>query len=721
MRAHAVPAASTSPSSHRDPSISSFVDILRRRAREQPGDRIYTFLDDGEDDESSLTNEELDRRARAIAAFLQSKGSPGDRVVLLYPPGLEFVAAFLACLYAGFVAVPAYPPDPHRLNRTLPRFLGIVRDSGAAFVLTDALSLSLVGEVLGGGSSLGPATWLASEAISDAGADSWREPDLDGESLAMLQYTSGSTSAPKGVMISHGNLLHNSAFIHSRFRRMQALRGIIWLPPYHDMGLIGGVLQPLYGGFPVTLMSPLAFLQRPLRWLQAISRRRGTASGGPNFAYDLCVRKISRQERRQLDLGCWDLAFNGSERVSWETLDRFAATFAECGFRREAFYPCYGLAEATLFVSGALRPGPPVAARLDAGGLRAEAVVSPAGSGAGMSLAVGCGSGEPGVKIAIVDPHSRLRCAPGCVGEIWVAGGSVTKGYWEQPAETAAAFSATIANTGEGPFLRTGDLGLMLDGELFPAGRLKDVIVVRGRNVFPQDLESVVERSHAALRPGCCAAFAIERCGVEGVSVAAEIERRFVVDGRLTVDPDDVVTALCRAVGEAQELSLASVLLLKPGALPKTSSGKIRRSACRELAAQPDSEVLALWAQPAARQGSDAQVSQEDPGDAERWVRDAIRAAAPAARSRVLEGYLREQVARVLGVGVAKLSVHQPLDAAGIDSLALVELTHGLELELGVPVQVERFCAGHSIASVAADLLPRLFAEESPKSRAAVA
>jgi hypothetical protein len=311
-----------------------------------------------------------------------------------------------------------------------------------------------------------------------------------------------------------------------------------------------------------------------------------------------------------------------------------------------------------------------------------------------------------------------MRCAPGVVGEIWVAGGSVTKGYWEQPAETAAVFSATIANTGEGPFLRTGDLGLMLDDELFPAGRLKDVIVVRGRNVFPQDVESVAERSHAALRPGCCAAFALEREGTEGVSIAAEIERRFLADGRPTVDPGDVVTALCRAVGEAHELQLVSVLLLKPGALPKTSSGKIRRSACRELD-QGDSDVLALWQHPSARSASAAPAAEEDSADDARWVRDALRAVAPAARSRVLEGYLREQVARVLGVGVAKLSVHQPLDAAGIDSLALVELTHGLEVDLGVPVQVERFFAGHSIASVAADLLPMLFAEDARTVRAA--
>src|SRR5215469_1189810 len=339
---------------------STLVEILRWRALQQPDRLAYTFLEDGETEEAHLTYGDLDRQARAIGALLQGLGTYGERALLLYPPGLEFIAGFFGCLYAGVVAVPAYPPYPARLVRTLPRLRAIANDAQPVAILTSSTLLSIAGNMWEQALDLQALRWLATDAIDSNLAEQWQQPVLDSTSLTLFQYTSGSTAAPRGAMLTHGNLLHNSALIQHYFEHTAESRGVIWLPHYHDMGLIGGILQPFYAGFPVTLMSPVAFLQRPLRWLQAISRAGGTTSGGPPFAYDLCVRKITPEQRATLNLSSWDVAFTGAEPVRYETLEHFAATFAPCGFRREAFYPCYGLAEATLIASGGLKAALPV-------------------------------------------------------------------------------------------------------------------------------------------------------------------------------------------------------------------------------------------------------------------------------------------------------------------------------------------------------------------------
>ena len=329
--------------------FSTLIELLRWRAQHQTDQKGYIFLVDGEQEGASLMYGELDRQARAIGAVLQQYGARGERVLLLYPPGLEYIAAFFGCLYAGAIAVPAYPP---RNKRHLPRIQMIVEDAQARFLLTAEKTQARIQKWLEQTSPLTSLQVLMTDTLLKGAEENWRKPDIHSQDLAFLQYTSGSTAAPKGVMVSHENLLHNLALIQQYFEQTPESRGVIWLPPYHDMGLIGGILQPLFVGFPVVLMAPEAFLQRPIRWLQAISNYRATTSGGPNFAYNLCVQRVTSEQRKTLDLSSWDLAFNGAEPINPETLERFASAFESCGFRKEIVYPCYGLAEATLFVSG---------------------------------------------------------------------------------------------------------------------------------------------------------------------------------------------------------------------------------------------------------------------------------------------------------------------------------------------------------------------------------
>ena len=552
---------------------STLVEILRRRANEQPNRLAYTFLADGETEEASLTYEELDRQVQNVAAWLQSVGTGGERVLLLFPAGLEYVVAFLGCLYAGAVAVPAYPP---RASRTLCRLEAIVADAEAKIALTTAALLPRLQAWLADSPNLKHLRWQASDQINADEGSGWHEPTIDSDTLAFLQYTSGSTATPRGPMLTHGNLLYNHALIQKYFELTPDSRYVSWLPNYHDMGLIGCLLQSLYTGFPCVLMAPEAFLQRPFVWLNAISRYRGTMSSGPNFAYDLCVRKITSEQRALLDLSSWQSAANGAEPISAKTLDQFAATFAPCGFRREAFYPCYGLAEATLIVSGGRREAPPIVKTFDAKLLEYNRVREVPADAEGARTLVSCGQTLAEQEIVIAHPERLTRSAPDEVGEIWVAGRSVAQGYWNRPDETERVFGARLADTGAGPFLRTGDLGFLCAGELFVTGRLKDLIIIRGGNYYPQDIERTVEQSHYLLRQGCSAAFSIERDGAEQLVISAEVEHQYQ-----SANFTEVVGAIRQAVAANHDLQVYAVALLKSRTIPKTSSGKIQRHACR--------------------------------------------------------------------------------------------------------------------------------------------
>ncbi len=582
-------------SPHSLPKVATLIDILRLRAIHQPDFTAYTFLENGEIESDTLTYQQLDKKARAIASQLQSFLAPGERALLLYPSGLEFICAFFGCLYAGIVAVPAYPP---RQNQSLTRLQAIVSDARAAVALTTQSLLANIEKRLTENPELGAVRWVATDNLNSDLASNWLEPTLSESNLAFLQYTSGSTGTPKGVMVSHGNLLHNQRMIEKAFGHRKKTIFVGWLPLFHDMGLIGNVLQPLYLGIPCILMPPVAFLQKPLRWLSAISRYKATTSGGPNFAYDLCIRKITSEQRSTLDLSSWDVAFNGAEPVRAETLAEFTTTFASCGFRHEAFYPCYGMAETTLFVSGGLKTALPKVLLIDGTALEQNRVVAVSNEHEDHRKIIGCGQTWLEHKIAIVDPNSLTLCRADQVGEIWVHGSSIAGGYWNRPDLTQQTFNAQLQDTRSEPFLRTGDLGFLHDGELFITGRLKDVIIIRGKNYYPQDIELTVEKSHPALRPSCGSVFTVEVNGVEQLIVVQELERSYL----RKLDIGEVLRNIRQAVTAEYSLQIYSIVLIKTGSIPKTSSGKIQRQACRSKFIIGDLDVVGEWSENPRRQ-----------------------------------------------------------------------------------------------------------------------
>lgn len=658
---------------------STLVEVLRERALQQPERLVYTFLENGEREESQLTYAELDRRARAIAAWLQARDGTGQRALLLYPPGLDFIAAFWGCLYAGAAAVPAYPP---KLNRNLSRLQAIVADADASIVLTTERILNRLDSLAAGAEPLRKLRWVATEQVTDEMAGSWQPAAIIPDTLAFLQYTSGSTGTPKGVMLTHRNLLHNQEMIRLAFRQTEGSVIVGWLPLYHDMGLIGNVLQPLYVGARCVLMAPMAFLQKPLRWLQAISRYRATTSGGPNFAYQLCVRDAHPDGLAELDLSSWSAAFNGAEPIRAETLEDFATTFEPCGFRRSAFYPCYGLAEATLFVSGGPTSREPVIRRIRDRELEMNHAEEAAADAEDARALVGCGRAFPDQKIAIVDTGLLRRCPDDEIGEIWVSGPSIAGGYWGQLDETTRTFQAYLEDGGEGPFLRTGDLGFIHDGELFVTGRLKDLIIIRGRNLYPHDIEHTVETSHSGLRHGCGAAFSVESEDGERLVIAQEVENR------RESDFDAIMSAIRAAVVEDFEVQPTAIVLLKPGSAPKTSSGKIQRSACRKLFRDGELSALAEW-------HADADCAF-GPVGAEPVKMEAT--------TEAIETWLRSRLAAKLHIDPSSIDSDRPLSDFGLDSLAAVELAHQIENRLGVRMQMVNFLEGRNLSQLIIEL-----------------
>ena len=596
-----------------DDSDDNILHRLCRHARARPDRLIYKFLrEDG--GTHTLTFGELHRRVMSLAIVLREHAAQGDRAILLYPSGLEFIEAFLACLAAGLVAVPAYPP---RRNRHGDRLRAILEDARPRLILTTSRTVPFIDV------DEGTSICLATDDIGERATDQWHPPSIRGDTVAFLQYTSGSTGTPRGVVVTHGNLTANERAIESSFGNTPDSVLVGWLPFFHDMGLIGNLLQPLFVGFPATLFSPAAFLREPALWLQAISDCRATTSGAPNFAYDHCVKSITEQQKQGLDLSSWAVAYNGAEPVRAETLDRFAAAFSAQGFRAEAFFPCFGLAESTLFVSG----GPPG---------RPQVVVSPT-IGLPARRLVSCGRVADGARVEIVNPKTLSACPPGEIGEVWIASASVAHGYWNRPQETKATFEARLADTGEGPFLRTGDLGFLLDGELYISGRLKDMINIRGRNLYPQDIEVAVERVLPFLKANASAAFGVEVGGEERLAVVVEADRHLVRRAREVADSpkelDDLIAQVRQAISDEFEVAVHAVAFVRPGTFPRTSSGKVQRQACRDGLLAGKLDLVFDWQTPcpssmAASEQSEGQDTIRERIHAEvlRWVRSKVDA-----------------------------------------------------------------------------------------------
>ncbi|MEZ6134224.1 MAG: fatty acyl-AMP ligase [Pirellulaceae bacterium] len=567
-------------------SFESLPQTLQKYAQAEPDRCGYTFVVDGTVERDKLTYGQLHQQSCEIAVMLRRVLEPGDRAILLYPPGLSFVAAFFGCLYAGVIAVPAYPPQPSRPERSLALLEPIVTQSGAKLVLCVEDACESLRSLLDRSAVLATCRVLATDYYGLEDVDAWQPPACSADTIAFLQYTSGSTAAPRGVAVSHGNIVHNLFCIQQVSAHETANVLVSWLPTYHDMGLFAGVLFPLFNCCPSYLMSPTAFLQKPVRWLQAISTFRGTNSGGPNFAFDMCVQKTTAEERRQLDLSSWQIAYNGAEPVRRATLEAFANAFRECGFRQTSLFPVYGLAESTVFVTG-----------------------KPFSDAQNVDNFVSCGAPGDATEIVITHPRDLVEMPSGQVGEIWVRGPSVASGYWNLPHETQRTFNAylngnvDLSNSQRGPYLRTGDLGYQLDGELFVTGRLKDLIIMHGRNLYPQDIENSVEACHIAVRPTCSVAIGLDSADGPRLVILAEVNRR----GRSTEslnpgsdkassnDVNEIMGRIVEAVAEDHGVEVHTVCLLAPGGIPKTSSGKVQRHTCLELFTNGQLVPLAAW------------------------------------------------------------------------------------------------------------------------------
>ncbi|WP_331481885.1 fatty acyl-AMP ligase, partial [Streptomyces rubrogriseus] len=561
------------------PEPETVTALLRHRAEHTPDALAHRFLTDTDGTSVAWTYRELDLHAREVAAHLRHAGAGQGPVLLLHPPGLDYLAAFFGCLYAGAVAVPAYPPDNARFGQTVPRLAAIARDCGATHALTtrrvrEAVAAGGTGRV---GTELDGVRWLVTEDLYTGESTAAREdPGATARSLAFLQYTSGSTAAPKGVMVEHGNLVRNLRSIHLRLGHDADSGMVSWLPPYHDMGLIGGILTPVYGGFPAHLMAPMTFVQRPLLWLETLSRTGASTSVAPNFGFEQCLRRITPGQRAGLDLSRWRLALNGAEPIRPDTLDRFAEYFAPAGFDRTALLPCYGLAEATLMVTGVRPADPPVVEAFDAAALEAG-TARPADPGSVRTTrVVGCGAPVADVEVAVVDAATGRRVPDGTVAEIRVGGPGVARGYWGRPEAAAEVFGTAIDGEPGKAWLRTGDIGFRHDGQLYVVGRTKDVIIVQGRNIHPQDVEQTAERVGAGLRAGYGAAFAVPTADGEQLALAYEI------GGPGAGDPQALLARLRTAIADEHQVTPHTVVLLKRSSVPRTTSGKIQRGACRQ-------------------------------------------------------------------------------------------------------------------------------------------
>ena len=671
-------------------SKQTLIDQIQQQASIQPDKRAFTFLADGETEIDSLTYRQLHEKAKAIAFVLQEHHALGQRALLLYQPGLDFITAFLGCLYAGVVAVPVYPP---RANRSIERLLAIVADAEANFALTTKSIQEQIASKFASHNATEQIELIATDTFELNLASGWQYPAIATDSLAFLQYTSGSTGKPKGVMVSHGNLMANSTVIQHCFGNKRSHNLVSWLPPYHDMGLIGSIIQPAYMGSSMYLMAPVTFLQRPFRWLQAISNYRGQTNGGPNFAYDLCVERVTPEQRATLDLSCWELAFSGAEPVRAETIDRFSQYFKDCGFKRQAFYPCYGMAESTLMIAGSQRGIGPVSVSFDSQKLEENfAVVS--SDRQFQTTLVSSGRNTPGQKLVIANLESLTRCPDGEIGEIWVKSDSVACGYWNRPELTTYSFDAVLANTQEAGWLRTGDLGFIRNGELFVTGRLKDLIIIRGRNYYPQDIELTVDNAHEAVRAGNTAAFAVEQAGAEKLVVTVEIKRTALRQ----LNVEKVTKAIRSAIAQNHELQVYAIVLLKTGSIPKTSSGKIQRHACKAGYLDGSLNSVGQYVQSAASSQHSTVDSTVSKSKGKRVVERRSQ------QPDWIQDWLIDNLAQRLGVSTSDIELEEPFASLGLNSVAAVSLSADLEDWLDIKLSATIVYDYPNIAELAAYL-----------------
>lgn len=651
------------PRSFNPAGCTTIIELLESRAELHPDKVAFTFLPDGEDSGITVTYGQLAQRAKATASRFQKNAKPGDRALMLFPSGLEFIFAFFGCLYSGVIAVPAYPP---RRNQNMGRLKSIIDDCMPSFVLTTSKVLTVAEPLFAETEGLADLAFTTVDLDESAQANDWQNPGSNQDTLAFLQYTSGSTGNPKGVMVSHGNLIYNEAMITEAFASLPEDVSVSWLPMFHDMGLIGTTLQPLYVGATSVFMSPASFLQKPLRWLKAISDYRGTAICAPNFAYELCASQITEEQKAELDLSSLKIALSGAEAVRPETLEAFIEAFEPCGFKRGAFNPTFGLAEATLMVSSARAENRPLFTTVDAAALAENRVELAQTSNDNRTVRLVSNGVSPlDAELAIVNPESRAVLPDGEVGEIWSKGDHIAKGYWQKEEATQETFQA-FTEDGRGPFMRTGDLGCLIDGELYITGRQKDVIIIRGRNHYPQDIEFTAQQSHVALKADAGAAFTVEVDGEERLVIVQEVERKY----RMRLVTEVVSAAIRQSVAENHELQVHTIVYLKPGAILKTSSGKIQRSANKKAFLEESLAPIAVD----SLQKEQGEESKKEIEQALNLTKQQWLDLPEAEREPRLVVYLKAAIASEIGEKLEKISDDISLMGLGIDSLQITQL-----------------------------------------------
>lgn len=672
----------------------TFMDLIDFRSNEQPHRTAFTFLED--EQELSISYLQLKERAIQLAAALRSYTRPGDKVLILHQPGADYMYSFFGCLYAGCTAVPAYPPLTKRYAE---RVRLIAADCNARVALVSGRWSDRLSEAFRDESLLYLNTDPYTTGSSGELELAWRDAHPE---LAFIQYTSGSTSKPKGVMVSHQNLIRNSEAIRGAFQLSRESVGVLWLPPYHDMGLIGGILQPVYTGFPMVLFAPNDFVQQPLRWLTAISKYRATVSGGPNFAYDLCVHKIPTHKLNALDLSTWERAFTGAEQIQARVMRDFHSKFAACGFRKQAFYSCYGLAESTLFVTGAV-PGEGTATihvnreKLNEGIAAVERLPSEA-----TAEYVACGSSYPGQQLLIVHPQTCLPLEDGIVGEIWASSASKALGYLNLPEATTQTFGAKLSDGSAGEFLRTGDLGFLLQGQLFITGRVKEMIVIRGKNYYPADMESQIEQADDSFLPDGCATFSINQHETEQLIIVQELSRHY-----RSTDTAPLANTIRALLAAQFGIQPYEIVFVKQGGLQKTSSGKKMRNACKDnylsgllriieghrLAADEADTPDSTAAFPAVQRVEAAELVSRPQDEQLEWCIN----------------YVRQHAARRFRIHPSQVQLQASLLEMGLDSISALEFQYQMEEELRIKLSLELLLSVEAtVESVAAALVARL-------------
>ncbi|MDF1882138.1 amino acid adenylation domain-containing protein [Sulfurimonas sp. MAG313] len=640
--------------------FTNLIDVLRHHCNIKKDELLYRYIEDELKEPLCLSFAQVNEEAKAIAHNLLKTCTKGDRALMLYPSGLEFITAFLGCLYAGLVAVPAYPP---RKNQKLSRLKSIVSDADAAIIMTVKRSALISKPLFENDESLASLPWFVTDDF-DMNFCEDIDTDIQDDDIAFLQYTSGSTGEPKGVMITHKNIMSNMESIYQSFSSSTNRVGVSWLPHFHDMGLIGGVLQPLYGGFEVTLMAPAYFLQKPIRWLEAISKYKGTTSGGPNFAFDLCVDTIKDEQLIGLDLSSWKLAFNGAEPVQASTLKRFSEKFKNCGFEHSSHYPCYGMAETTLIIAGGESKKEAHHLRINKKQLQVGKVVKDENKEYSQEM-VSSGFSWLDHELILVNPSTQCKVNDGEVAEVWVKGRSVAKGYWKNPLKTEETFKA-YTDDKKGPYLRTGDLGFYHDNELYICGREKDLLIIRGRNFYPQDIEELSFNVHEALMGGSCAAFSVSIDNEEKLVIAQEIKRTYL----RKADMQELFRLIKQKVALELEVQVYDIVLLKPGQLLKTSSGKIQRQANKKAyETQTLKSIIKLSEEKSQKEDEHALVFSED-SYKNLLMRD---------KHAYLSQSLKTAAAKITKGRIDSINTRVSLLENGLDSLAMTRFLSHLQ------------------------------------------